>query len=99
MIYNDAEVRDEAKDWIELESGVVFAGAGDAKSGMLTKGLYRVVFDEYGFTGDQVVAVKLENDDSMVWSVSIHGLTGHMEVERSELGEIVQPLPVGEGSF
>ena len=99
VIYNDAEVRDEAKDWIELESGVVFAGAGDAKSGMLTKGLYRVVFDEYGFTGDQVVAVKLENDDSMVWSVSIHGLTGHMEVERSELGEIVQPLPVGEGSF
>ena len=99
VIYNDAEVRDEAKDWIELESGVVFAGAGDDKSGMLTKGLYRVVFDEYGFTGDQVVAVKLENDDSMVWSVSIHGLTGHMEVERSELGEIVQPLPVGEGSF
>jgi prepilin-type N-terminal cleavage/methylation domain-containing protein len=99
VVYNDAEVRDENKDWVDLETGVVFAGAGDARSGIISKGLYRVVFDEYGFTADQVIAVKLQDDETMVWSVSIRGLTGQMEIERSEMGEIVQPLPVGEGSF
>lgn len=99
VVYNDAEVRDENKDWVDLETGVVFAGAGDARSGIISKGLYRVVFDEYGFTADQVIAVKLQDDETMVWSVSIRGLTGQMEIERSEMGEIVQPLPIGEGAF
>jgi prepilin-type N-terminal cleavage/methylation domain-containing protein len=99
VVYNDAEVRDQDKDWIELTTGVVFRGAGDAKSGTITKGLYKVVFDEYGFTADQVIAVQLVNDDTMVWSVLLHGLTGQMEIEKSELGEIAQPTPIGEGAF
>jgi len=99
VVYNDEEVRDENKGWVDLATSVVFAGAGDAKSGMFTKGLYRVVFDEYGFTADQVIAIKLDNDETMVWSVSIHGLTGHIEVDRSEMGEILQPTLIGEGAF
>ena len=50
VIYNDDEVRDQDKGWIDLTDGVVFAGAGDSRSGTITKGLYKVVFDEYGFT-------------------------------------------------
>ncbi|MFT4514177.1 MAG: prepilin-type N-terminal cleavage/methylation domain-containing protein [Planctomycetota bacterium] len=99
VVYNDAEALEENKDWIDLADGVVFAGAGDAKSGTITKGLYKVVFDEYGFSADQVIAVQLANDETMVWSVVLHGLTGHMEIVKSEMGELGQPTDVGEGAF
>lgn len=98
-IYDDNEVLDENKDWVDLETGVVFAGAGDSKSGIIEKDKYRVVFDEYGFTADQVIALKLESDDDMVWSVMIRGLTGHIEVVKSEEGDMATPTVVGEGSF
>ena len=39
------------------------------------------------------------DDETMVWSVSIQGLTGNTEIEESELGEIAKPTPVGEGAF
>ena len=99
VIYNDAEVRDQDKDWIDLTDGVVFLGAGDTKSGTITKGLYSVVFDEFGFTADQVIALQLINDDTMAWSVVLHGLTGQIDIEKSEIGEIVQPTQIGEGAF
>ena len=99
VVYNDAEVERENKDWVDLNEGVKFAGAGDSKSGTITKGLYRVVFDEYGFTADQVIAVQLVDDETMIWSVVIDGLTGHMEIQQSELGEIAQPTTIGEGAF
>lgn len=99
VVYDDAEVPEEDKDWIDLADGVIFAGAGDAKSGVITKGKYRLIFDEYGFTADQVIAVRLVDDETMVWSVSIQGLTGNIEIEESELGEIAKPTPVGEGAF
>lgn len=99
VVYNDAEVRDQDKDWIDLTDGVVFLGAGDTKSGTITKGLYNVVFDEFGFTADQVIALQLINDDTMAWSVVLHGLTGQIDIEKSEIGEIVQPTQIGEGAF
>ena len=68
-VYNDADLNDRQKDWIDIETGVRFVGAGDAKGGMADKGLYRVVFDEYGFSADQVIALALESDDTMVWSI------------------------------
>ena len=76
-----------------------FAGGGDAKTGVIEKGMYRVVFDEYGFTADQVVAVTLESDETMIWSVVIRGLTGKVEVVKSEEGELAKPSLVGEGAF
>jgi len=98
-VYDDNEVPDENKRWVDLEHGVVFAGAGDALSGIFEKDFYRVVFDEYGFTADQVVAIKLEGDETLIWSVVINGLTGHVELVKSEEGDLAKPPAVGEGSF
>ena len=99
IVYNDADTPDDYKDWIDLETGVVFAGAGDTRSGIIENDMYRVVFDEYGFTADQVVAVKLESDETMIWSVLIRGLTGKVEIIKSEEGEIARPEKVSEGAF
>lgn len=99
ILYDDERTEDEQKDWIDLDSNVNFAGAGDAKTGVIEKGMYRVVFDEYGFTADQVVAVTLESDETMIWSVVIRGLTGKVEVVKSEEGELAKPSLVGEGAF
>ncbi len=87
------------QDWTPLEDDVVFAGAGDGKNGMTTKGVYRLVFDEYGFTGDQVIALKLESDPDMTWSLSIHGLSGRVTIDTSEEGDIPVPTIVNEGAF
>ena len=86
-------------EWQYLESGVVFAGAGDANKGLATSGVYRVTFDEYGFTADQVVVLKLTSDETMVWSLQIDGLSGRTRLERSESGEMVRPVAVNEGAF
>lgn len=99
VVYDDSEALDEHKDWVDLETGVAFAGAGDAKSGIIEKDMYRVVFDEYGFTADQVIAITLANDETMIWSVLIRGLTGKVEILKSEEGEIAKPTAVGEGAF
>ena len=99
VVYDDSEALDEHKDWVDLETGVAFAGAGDAKSGIIEKDMYRVVFDEYGFTADQVIAITLANDETMIWSVLIRGLTGKVEILKSEEGEIAEPTAVGEGAF
>jgi Tfp pilus assembly protein FimT len=96
----DAWTLDErTDDWIPLEKDVVFGGVGDAKRGLGTHGVYRLVFDEYGFTGDQIVVLKLASEPTMVWSLSIHGLTGRVTVERSEKGETVDLVAPNEASF
>jgi prepilin-type N-terminal cleavage/methylation domain-containing protein len=99
IVYNDDEVPDESKDWIDLETDVVFAGAGDPINGLVEKGLYRVSYDEYGFTADQVLALKLKSDADFVWSLSIRGLTGKVDTLKSEQGELVRPERVTEGAF
>jgi len=92
-------LQERADDWLPLETDVVFAGAGDAKNGMTSKGVYRLVFDEYGFTGDQLVALKLASDPKMTWSLSIQGLSGRVTIDESEEGEIPVPDIVSEGAF
>ncbi|MFN3245036.1 MAG: Tfp pilus assembly protein FimT/FimU [Planctomycetota bacterium] len=99
IIYQDTEIPDRDKDWIDLETDVIFAGAGDAAKGLAHKGLYRVSFDEYGFSADQVVALQLRSDPTMVWSLSIRGLTGKIETSKSEDGEMARPERVEEGAF
>ncbi|MBL8754913.1 MAG: prepilin-type N-terminal cleavage/methylation domain-containing protein [Planctomycetes bacterium] len=96
----DASALEERPDqWIELETDVVFAGAGDDKAGMTRKGVYRLQFDEYGFTGDQVLVLQLKSNPDMVWSLKISGLSGRVEVEESETGEVHYPVETGEGAF
>jgi len=99
IMYSDEDTDDENKDWIDLDTDVIFAGAGDSRTGIIKKGKYRVVFDEYGFSADQVIAIKLKSDETMVWSVLIRGLTGKVEVVKSEEGELAEPALVGEGFF
>lgn len=86
-------------DWQPLDKDVVFGGIGDAKNGMATRGVYRLTFDEYGFTSDQLLVLKLQSDPQMVWSMTIMGLSGRTSVMQSETGEVEQLYPVGEGAF
>jgi len=86
-------------DWQGLERDVKFVGAGDGKTGLTSKGLYKLVFDEYGFTGDQVVVLGLISDPAKTWSLSIQGLSGKVDVHESETGETPLPPALNEGAF
>jgi prepilin-type N-terminal cleavage/methylation domain-containing protein len=96
----DLSTLEERPDhWQELEPDVVFAGATDARSGMTSKGIYRLIFDEYGFTADQIVALKLKSDAEQIWAFSINGLSGRITVSESEQGELPTLQLVNEASF
>lgn len=86
-------------DWQYLEDTVVFSGAGDAMNGLVKKGLYRIRFDEYGFSSDQVVALRLENDANKVWSLTLRGLTGATTSELTNDGQDPELIRIGEGAF
>jgi Tfp pilus assembly protein FimT len=86
-------------DWTDLQTDVLFAGVGDGKSGLTTRGLYRLVFDEYGFTADQIVALKLQSDPEQTWGFTLIGLNGRVVIEESEKGELPELQVVGEGAF
>ncbi|HEX5053813.1 MAG TPA: prepilin-type N-terminal cleavage/methylation domain-containing protein [Planctomycetota bacterium] len=92
-------LEEQPEDWQALETDVVFDGAGDAKSGLAHEGIYRLAFDEYGFTADQVIVLKLQSDATMVWSLSIQGLSGRLDIERSEKGEAIQLVAPTEAAF
>ncbi|MBL8747716.1 MAG: GspH/FimT family pseudopilin [Planctomycetes bacterium] len=87
------------EDWQRLENDVVFAGAGDAKTGMVQRGVYRITFDEFGFSGDQVLALRLVSDPTMVWSLTLQGLNGSVSTQLSEKGEIPTLQAPTEAAF
>jgi type II secretion system protein H len=96
----DASALEERPDqWVELESDVKFLGAGDGKTGLSRRGPYRVVFDEYGFTGDQVLVLGLNSDPQLTWTLTIHGLSGKVTTFESERGEMPLPQQPTEGAF
>lgn len=99
VILADEDIADEKKDWIDLETDVVFRGAGDARSGLAEHGRYQLVFDEYGFTADQMLVLTLKSDPNMIWALSIQGLSGQVRVDKSETGEIPRLEVVEEGAF
>ncbi len=86
-------------DWQPLEKDVVFAGVGDARNGLAQRGVYRLVFDEYGFTGDQQIVLKLASDPDLVWSLSLLGLSGRTTVEQTERGDVPPLQAPTEGAF
>lgn len=92
-------LEERADDWLPLENDVEFAGVGDAKSGLAHRGKYRLTFDEYGFTGDQLLVLRLKSDPMMVWSLALHGLSGRMSIESSEKGEMPSLDVPNEGAF
>jgi prepilin-type N-terminal cleavage/methylation domain-containing protein len=87
------------EQWTALGDDVVFGGAGDATNGLAHRGVYRLAFDEYGFTGDQMIVLKLKSDPTMVWSLSLQGLNGRMTIHASETGDVDEMVPVNEGAF
>lgn len=86
-------------EWNELEKGVKFAGVGDGRTGLAQSGIYRVRFDEYGFSSDQVIVLRLEDEPDEIWAIELRGLTGATSVHESRAGEIPDPPYVGEGAF
>ncbi|MBM4062194.1 MAG: prepilin-type N-terminal cleavage/methylation domain-containing protein [Planctomycetes bacterium] len=96
---DENELMEWSFDWNALEDGVVFAGAGDSKHGMAKKGVYKLAFDEHGFTGDQLVLLQLTEDPKVVWGLSLRGLTGQVTVEESDQGQTPELQYVEEGAF
>jgi prepilin-type N-terminal cleavage/methylation domain-containing protein len=96
----EASTLEERPDqWQGLQTDVQFVGAGDGKAGLTGKGLYRLAFDEYGFTGDQVLVLGLVSDPTKTWSLTIQGLSGKVTVHESETGEKPVPPALNEGAF
>jgi len=85
--------------WNELEQGVVFLGAGDAIHGIARKGKYRIRFDEYGFSNDQMVILTLANEPDRIWSVTLRGLTGATTTAMTNDGKEPELTALGEGAF
>ena len=94
-----SELEERPEDWRRLEPDVRFVGIGDGKNGLASRGVYRLVFDEYGFTGDQVIVLALESDPDLTWTMTIQGLSGRVDVHRSETGEKPLPQVPNEGAF
>lgn len=99
MDQTDDDIAESLREWKQLEDGVVFAGVGDQKRGMVKKGIYRMTFDEHGFSSDQLIVLKLSDDPKLVWGMSLRGLTGSVTVEESEKGEEPDLTYVEEGAF
>lgn len=91
-------IEERPDTWEKLEDDVRFASAGNGRA-TAARGLYRLVFDEYGFTGDQVIALRLVSDPEQTWAMAIHGLTGKVTVHESEDGAIPTLPVLNEGAF
>lgn len=96
---DESALAERPDEWIELEEDVRFAGIGDGKSGLAQKGRYRLAFDEYGFTADQVIVLQRASEPDHTWTLTISGLSGKSGAYESERGEKPLPQVVGEGAF
>lgn len=96
---DESILEERPEEFVGLETDVRFVGAGDGKAGLTSKGLYRIVFDEYGFTGDQVLVLGLQSDPQLTWTMTIQGLNGRVDVHESETGEVPLPPVLNEGAF
>lgn len=96
---DETALAERPDDWSGLDEDVRFAGAGDGKNGLAQKGLYRVVFDEYGFTADQSIVLQRKSEPEHTWTLTVTGLSGKADTFESERGEKPLPQVVGEGAF
>lgn len=89
------------EDWspVDDNDGVKIASAGNPVEGLARGGVFALVFDENGFTGDQTLVLSLVADPTMTWTINIRGLTGQCEVLADFEGREHLPEEVGEGSF
>lgn len=85
--------------WHDLEPGVMFRGAGSSAEPIARNGLYRIQFDENGFTADQVVFLGLQDDDKLICTVQIRGLASDYEILVDTNGVEHRPELVQEMGF
>lgn len=89
----------EFEDWRELQDGVSILCAGNQNEGIAKRGVFALVFDHNGNTGDQSIVIQLKDDPTMTWTVNISGLTGRCDVLESFEGKQQLPGETSEGAF
>ena len=85
--------------WSPVGDHAEFDGITLADGQEFRSGLYRIEFDENGFTADQAIYLIHESDDSMVWTVQVLGLSGKATVLPNMEGQRQPLLQVEEGAF
>lgn len=101
MLTRDQDVttlEEKFDNWQELEDDVVFGGI-DTGAQPITRGTYRLVFDEFGFTNDQIVTLRLESDPTETWSLTLMGLSGRTVVTENSEGNPPRLQQTNEGAF
>lgn len=93
-----ATLEENFDNWQDLEDDVLYGGI-ETGNNLVTKGAYRLVFDEFGFTADQIINLRLKSDPEQTWSMTVLGLSGRVTVVESERGELPRLDRVGEGAF
>jgi prepilin-type N-terminal cleavage/methylation domain-containing protein len=66
---------------------------------LFTRGTYRLVFDEFGFTNDQIVHLRLTSDPNEFWSLTLMGLSGRTVVTETSDGNPPRLQQTNEGAF
>lgn len=87
------------EDWTAIEDDVRFVRAGNSVEGFARSGVFGMVYDHNGFTGDATIVLALISDPTMVWTINVHGLTGQCEVVQDFDGHDHVPDETTEGSF
>jgi len=85
--------------WFSLGEHVRLAGCAVSGGRRFTEGIFPVVFDEKGFTADQAIFLVHAEDQEMVWTIQIRGLTGQSETLRSFDGTYHTLERLEEGNF
>lgn len=101
MLTRDQDVttlEEKFDNWQELEDDVVFGGI-DTGAQPITRSTYRLVFDEFGFTNDQIVTLRLESDPTETWSLTLMGLSGRTVVTENSEGNPPRLQQTNEGAF
>jgi len=91
-------LEEQLDDWQDLQDDVVFGGV-DTGAQVFTRATYRLVFDEFGFTNDQIVHLRLESDPTEVWSLTLMGLSGRTVVTETSDGNPPRLQLTNEGAF
>jgi len=95
----DDTVEANALEWSVFDEVIDLAGVGAIGNVILRSGLVEVIFDENGFSADQVFYFRHKQDENLVWSLIYRGLTGSTEYIESTDGVEYRPQEVTEGSF
>ncbi len=92
---------DLAIAWTGLDERVQFGGFSIAGGRTQRSGRFQISFDEHGYTADQVVFLKLNNEDmaEMVWTIQLRGLDRKTKLVTNQEGNEAFLTVTEEGAF